>query len=59
MMILGEEHLRRVVVEYFEHYHRERKHQGLDGRFNYPAPHVGTVHGKVRRRQRLGEMLDY
>ena len=27
---LGEGHLRRLVYEYLEHYHRERNHQGLD-----------------------------
>jgi transposase InsO family protein len=26
---LGEAHLRRIVAEYVEHYHRERTHQGL------------------------------
>ena len=29
---LGEGHLRRLVYEYIEHYHRERNHQGLDNR---------------------------
>ena len=32
MIFLGEEHLRRVVAEYLEYYHRERNHQVLDGR---------------------------
>ena len=27
---LGERHVRRLVYEYIEHYHRERNHQGLD-----------------------------
>ena len=29
LILFGEEHLRRAVTEYLEHYHRERNHQGL------------------------------
>ena len=29
---IGERHLRRVVSEYVEHYHRERNHQGIGNR---------------------------
>jgi len=59
MIFLGEEHLRRVVAEYLEYYHRERNHQVLDGRIIQPALEVGAANGKVRRRQRLGGMLNY
>jgi hypothetical protein len=48
-----------VLDEHLEHYHRERNHQGLDGRIIQPAMEVGAANGKVRRRQRLGGMLNY
>jgi len=59
MIFLGENHLRRVVGEYLEYYHGERNHQGLDGRIIEPRSEVGAAVGKVRRRQRLGGMLNY
>ena len=59
MIFLGEEHLCRVVGEYLEYYHRERNHQGLDGRIIEPRSEVGAAVGKVHRRQRLGGMLNY
>jgi putative transposase len=59
MVALGEKHLRRVVDEYLVHYHRERNHPGLDGRIILPALEVGAVNGRVRRRQRLGGILNY
>jgi len=59
MIIFGEEHLRFVVDEYLKYYHLERNHQGLDGRIIQPALEVGAAKGKVRRRQRLGDMLSY
>jgi hypothetical protein len=42
----GEKHLRLPIREYFEHYHRERNHQGLDShawRGKYPAVHCRVV----------------
>jgi hypothetical protein len=59
MIFLGEDHLRRVIVEYLEYYHHERNHQGLAGRIIEPAAQIATATGKVRRRQRLGGMLNY
>ena len=41
------------------HYHTERNHQGLANRIISPEPaHSGTT-GPVKRRQRLGGMLNY
>lgn len=59
MIFLGEDHLRRVVGEYLECYHGKRNHQRLDGRIIEPRSGVGAAVGKVRRRQRLGGMLNY
>jgi putative transposase len=55
---LGERHFRRALSEFVEHYHRERNHQGLwnqliDGRA------LCRREGGIRRRQRLGGLLNY
>ena len=54
----GERHLRRTIAEYVEHYHRERNHQGLENELIEGAPAVEPV-GRIRRRQRLGGLLNY
>lgn len=59
MIFLGEDHLRRVIVEYLEYYHQERNHQGLAGRIIEPGPEIVAAKGKICRRQRLGGMLNY
>ena len=55
---LGEAHLRRAILEYTEHYHEERNHQGLDNELIVPANAAGGV-GKVDRRERLGGLLSF
>ncbi len=47
MIFLGEDHLRRVIVEYFEYYHHERNHQGLAGRIINPAAEIATANGEI------------
>jgi putative transposase len=54
---LGEKHLRKVVTELVEHYHRERNHQGLGNRLVVPAQMNG--HGAMRRRERPGGTLSF
>ncbi len=54
----GERHLRRTIAEFVEHYHRERNHQGLANELIEDAPAVEHV-GRIRRRQRLGGLLNY
>jgi putative transposase len=54
----GERHLRRTIAKYVAHYHRERNHQGLDNALIDGAPATGTV-GRIRRRRRLGGLLNY
>lgn len=59
IILFGEGSLRRSVREFLRHYHRERNHQGLDNRLIVPDPtHVGN-RGTIRRRERLGGMLNY
>jgi putative transposase len=54
----GERHLRRTIAEFVEHYHRERNHQGLANELIEDARAVEHV-GRIRRRQRLGGLLNY
>ena len=59
MILFGEDALRKSVQEFTAHYHFERNHQGLGNRLILPdSAHVGT-NGEMRRRERLGGMLNY
>ena len=56
---LGEGHVRLIVHEYVEHYHRERNHQGLDNQLlQRPPPPVRSA-ADVQRRERLGGLLSF
>jgi transposase InsO family protein len=57
LVFLGEAHLRRTLVAFVEHYHRERNHQGLQHRLIIPTPN--EPHGPIRCRPRLGGLLRY
>ncbi len=59
MIFIGQASLRRAVVEYLEHYHAERNHQGLDNRLIRRAPGTDQGVGRVHRQQRLGGMLNF
>jgi putative transposase len=54
----GERHLRRTLTEFVDHYHAERNHQGLGNALIDAAPPPRCV-GGIRRRQRLGGLLNY
>jgi transposase InsO family protein len=59
MILFGEESLRTAIHNFVAHHHSERNHQGLANRIVSPEPgHLGKA-GMVRRRQRLGGMLNY
>lgn len=59
MIFFGEAFLRKAVQEFVDHYHAERNHQGLANRIICPkSGHQGAA-GTIRRRQRLGGMLNY
>ena len=51
MIIFGESHLRYVISEYMEHYHKERPHAGLDHNIIEPPP-LGK--GEIVCHERLG-----
>jgi len=57
MIPFGENHLRRVIEQYVEYYHRERNHQGLGNRLIVPAE--GARDGPVRCKKRVGGLLKY
>ena len=54
----GERHLRRTIVEYVEHYHRERNHQGIANVLIAGASATNAI-GAIRRRPRLGGLLNF
>ena len=55
----GDRHLRRMMGEYVEHYHRERNHQGLANELIDAVATGSSNSGRIRRRQRLGGLLSY
>ena len=59
MIFVGQASLRHAVGEYVAHYHGERNHQGLGNRLLKPIKRIGSPSGSVRRRERLGGMLNY
>jgi len=59
MILFGEGALRRSLCEFLSHYHGERNHQGLDNRLIVPDTIHRSNRGPMRRRQRLGGMLNY
>jgi len=56
---LGERHLRCAIREYVEHYHRERHHQGLGSAIVMREASRRGAAGPIRRRQRLGGILNH
>ena len=54
---IGQGHFRRAVSEFVAHYHRERKHQGLENTLIEGAPVNSS--GRVHRQSRLGGLLNF
>ena len=59
LVLLGEQHLRRAVTEFVEHYHGERNHQGLETRLLTAAMTPSNDRAPIVRRERLGGILNY
>jgi transposase InsO family protein len=59
MIFVGQASLRRAVSEYVEHYDRERNHQGLGNRLLVLPTGVTVARGSVRKRARLGGVLNF
>ncbi len=58
-IFFGEESLRIGIVEYTEHYHEERNHQGKDNLLLIPDPKLLSNQGKLKCRIRLNGLLKY
>src|SRR5207244_4104073 len=58
MIFFGEESSRKAVVQFLEHYHQERNHQGLGNRLVEPRE-LGQETGEVQCRERLGGILKF
>src|SRR5439155_10366763 len=58
MIFFAEDFLWNGIREFIAHYHGERNHQGLDNRLIAPIERFAKT-GTIRRRQRLGGMLNY
>jgi putative transposase len=58
-VILSEGHLRRVLREYLEHYNHERPHQGIGNELIRAPPEPSNDNGRVKRRKRLGGLLNH
>jgi putative transposase len=56
---LGERHLRQLVIEYVDHYHAERNHQGLRNTLIAPMNNNAANSRSIVRRQRLGGLLNF
>ena len=59
MVPLGEEHLRRAILEYTAHYHGERNHQGLGNALISAAEDDWLRAGPIVRRDRIGGLLHF
>ena len=59
LIFFGEESLRTAIQNFLVHYHTERNHQGLANRIIRPDENHFAATGAIRRRQRLGGMLNY
>jgi putative transposase len=59
MIFFGESTLRNATIEYLDHYHTERNHQGLKNKIIQPDASVGNSTGEIQCRERLGGLLRY
>jgi len=59
MIFFGEDSLRNAIREFVAHYHLERNHQGLDNCLIIATETTIATNGTVRKRQRLGGMLNF
>ena len=59
MIWFGESSLRKGIQDFIKRYHRERNHQGLGNRLIIPDEQHASQRGAIRRRERLGGMLNY
>lgn len=59
MIFFGEASLGRLIEEFVIHYNQERNHKSLGNKIIRPAVTEFSAVGTVRRRKRLGGLLNY
>jgi len=59
MIFVGQASLCRAVTQYSEHYRAKRNHQGRENRLVRPISTVASNDGTIRRRERLGGILNF
>ncbi len=59
MIFFGKNGLKKALVEYTDHYHQERNHQGKNNLLLLPNPKLLSNRGRVKCRKRLNGMLKY
>jgi putative transposase len=61
MILFGEASLRYVLSNYVEFHHGERNHQGKGNVILFPNPtdRIGEASGEIRKRERLGGLLNF
>ena len=59
MIFFGHASLQHAIRHFMPRYHTERNHQGVGNRLLQPGLATGLSRHCVRRRQRLGGMLNY
>ena len=59
MIFFGGDSLRKALVEYSNHYHQERNHQGKDNMLLFPDQRLVSNQGKIKCKKRLNGMLKY
>jgi putative transposase len=60
MLIIGEQHLRRVLAAYAEHYNTQRPHRALQLRPARPqSPVPEPIYGRIQRRSVLGGLINH
>jgi transposase InsO family protein len=57
VILFGERHLRRVLAEFLEHYHRDRRHQGIGNQRITPREGEPPASVDVVADERLGGLL--
>lgn len=59
MIFVGVASLDHALREFSAHYNAERNHQGVGNELIAPRSPVGSVHGRLERRERLGGLLSF
>jgi hypothetical protein len=58
LILFGENSLRQAIREFVVHYHQERNYQGFGNR-RIVSDLAPEISGAIRRRERLGGLLNY